>query len=380
VNRQQFAIKEVNTEEELLALKETWLELEEPVTYATLGSSFEITRLAWQCLAAKAERTFGYNKKLLILLVLDANQPVAIVPLVKVQRDHKVGPFTKSLSSIEFLGHSLLSRYFRFFYDIVTKHPSKELTQAIIEWLYANHKFDILHLAYISEESPNFDLSSPDSLYSTSSTVVDINRFQSFEQYKQIIYSESLRQNIRTAFNRAAKDSLTIDRQAEWATGATLGQAFHPLDVKLHKVPFVQDSYQKFLLSLSLAGRVRAVTVYANDKLIAHRLYATFAHGQFEIDTNRDWTYKRLELGSLLIDKAIQDSFERKLDIHCCGLYGGLHTERFATRLIKSFKYVRAGNTILGGIANKLVRLQHQEEHPIVQPPPLPEISNLDSK
>ncbi len=369
MNGQKFVIKEVNTEKELLALREAWLQLQEPVTHATLGSSFDITRLAWKSLSASGDHVFGYDKQMLILLVSDSNELAAIVPLVKVHRDRKIGPFTKRLTSIEFLGHSLLSRHFRFFYDIVTKHPSKELTQAIIEWLYANHKFDILHLAYISEESANFDLSASEVLYANSCAVVDINCFQSFEQYKQIIYSKSLRQNIRTALNRAAKASLKIDRHLGPAIGTTLEHILQIADQKLDKNNFIQDGYRDFLIGLSQTGQTSATVIYANDKAIAFRLHATFNHGKFVIDTNRDWEYKRLELGSLLIDKSIQDSFEQKLDLHCCGLFGGLHTERFASRLIKGFKYVKAGSTILGKITNKLIRLYHQGELPVVFPP-----------
>ena len=219
MNDHKFEIQEINSEKDLLALKEIWQKLEEPVTFSTLGSSFEISRIAWQTLSAGGDRIFGYNKQMLILLVSDYGKPVAILPLIKVFRDRKVGPFRKRLTSIEFLGHSLLSKHFRLFYDIITREPSTELTQAIIDWLFANHKFDILHLAHVSEESRNFDFAGQELIYAVVCSAVDISAWQSYGQYRQFVYSKSLKQNIRTAFNRAEKAGLKIDRKAGPATG-----------------------------------------------------------------------------------------------------------------------------------------------------------------
>ena len=304
---------------------------------------------------------------MLILLVSDWDKPVAIVPLVKVFRDRKFGPLAKRLTSIEFLGHALLSRQFRFFYDIVTKEPSKELTESVIDWLFANHKFDIIHLAYISEESRNFDFSAQELLYALTCSTIDINSWQSYEQYRRIVYSKSLRQNIRTAFNRAAKASLQIDRKAGPAKGKSWQDVWQVAEAKLDKNAFVRDGYRNFLETLCQTDQAQAALIYANDEPIAYRLFASFPQGIFQIDSYRNWKYRRLELGALLIDRAVQDSFEQKMDLHCSGLFSGLHTERFATRLIKGFKYVKAGNSILGNIVNYAVRFCHREELPFLK-------------
>lgn len=368
MNSEQFEIRKIDFPQELLSLEKIWLELQEPLTVANLGSSFSIVNAAWQTLSKDQDPLFGYNRKPLILLVLENGSPVAIAPLIKVWRDKKIGPFSKRITSIEFFAHPLIARHVRFFYDIVTKHPSSRLTAAILDWLYKNERFDIVHLAYISEESPNFDSSAKQMLFSLTSSVVCPGDFATFEDYRSQIYSESLKQNIRTAFNRAQAQSLAIEVTMQEVNSQVLNVITEIARTKLDAAAFFKTGYHEFLKQVCLACGADIALVRANGRPIAYRTYLKLPTGRLEIDTHRNLEYQRLELGSLLIDRAIQDSFTRGLHIHCEGLYGGIHTERFASKLLRAYKWVGAGNSLWGGIVERAIRKAHQPEHPAVQP------------
>ncbi len=368
MNSDQFEIRKIDSPQDLFALEKIWLELQAPVTLSNFGSTFAMVRTAWETLSSDQDRVFGYNRQLLTLLISQNNVPIAIAPFIKVCRDKKIGLFTKQLTSIEFLMHPLLARHIRFFYDIVTNKSSPQLTQAILDWLYRNERFDIIHLAYISEDSPNFVSTGREMLFSLTSSIVYPKNFSNFEEYRRRIYSESLRQNLRTALNRARGQSLTIDVTMHEANNSVLSEVTELARTKLDADKFFRTGYHEFLLQACGKSGADVVCVRANDRLIAYRTYLKIPGGRFEIDTHRNLDYLRLELGSLLIDKAIEDSFAKGLTIHSEGLYGGIHTERFASRALAGYKWLSPGNTLWGGITERAIRDAHIPEHPVVQP------------
>ncbi len=368
VTSEQLDIRKIDSPEGLFALEKEWLELQEPVTISNLGSSFGIVRAAWQALAEDQDRLFGYERKPLILLICQKEVPIAIAPLIKVCRDKKIGPFTKQITSIEFLAHPLLARHVRFFYDIVTSRPSPALARAVFDWLYRNEKFDIIHLAYISEESENFASSAKEMLFSLTSSIVRPRDFSSFEEYRKQIYSESLRQNLRTALNRASGQSLNIEVALHEADSDVLSEVTEIACSKLDAKKFFKTGYHQFLMKACQESGAVIALVRANGRPIAYRAYLKVPGGRFEIDTHRNLDYQRLELGSLLIDKAVQDSFAKGVTIHCEGLYGGIHTERFASKNLRAYKWISPGNTLWGSITEQAIRKTHIPEHPIITP------------
>ena len=74
-----------------------------------------------------------------------------------------------------------------------------------------------------------------------------------------------------------------------------------------------------------------------------------------ELETMIAMEFRKLGLGALMMDAAVQGSFEDHLIEHCEGLFGGFHTDRFAGRLIRVHKSVRCGNTLSGRIAGPLI-------------------------
>jgi hypothetical protein len=369
VNSDQFEIRKIDFPQELFALEKIWRELEEPVTLSNLGSSFAIVSQSWQALSSDKDHLFGYNREPVILLVSQNGIPVAIAPFIKVHRDKSIGPFTKQLTCIEFFAHSLVARHIRFFYDIVTKHPSAKLTQAVLDWLYKNEKFDVLHLAYISEESKNFSSVASNMLISLTSSVVCPKDFSDFEEYRSRVYSESLKQNLRTGLNRAHARSLKVDVSMSEANSNSLAEVAEFARGKLDSGAYFESGYSRFLMQSAINIGADVAIVRANDRPIAYRVYLRFPGGRFEVDTHRSLDYIKLELGSLLIDCAVKDCFAKNLSVHCEGLYGGIHTERFASKYVRAYKWLSPGNSLIGGITERAVRGAHQVEYTVLPPP-----------
>jgi hypothetical protein len=362
LNSNPFEIRKISSLEEFLKLENIWRELQGPINVANLGSSFAVARTAWESLADRQDRLFGYDKKLLILQIFKDGKPIGFAPFVKVTRDKGIGPLVKKLSCIEFLAHSLLARHFRLFSDIVTNEPSSALTQAVFDWLYANEKFDVIHLAYIAGSSPNFDVSRKELLYALISSVVDVGEFLNYETYARCTYSTSLKQNMRTAFNRADAQSLKIELTVEEADASALHELKQIALTKLDTESYFEGGYYNFLERLCLRERGDLVVLRANGEPIAYRVYISFPGGRYALDTHRNWGFTRLELGALLIDQGIRSSFEKGVKLHCEGLFGGIHTERFATNLIEAYKFVRPGNTVWGASVAAAIRRLHQPE------------------
>jgi len=362
LNSNPFQIRKIGSFEELLTLESVWRELQGPVNVSNLGSSFTVARTAWETLAEHQDHLFGYNKELLILQIFKDGSLIGIAPFVKVIRDKGIGPIVKKLLCIEFLAHSLLARHFRLFSDIITNQPSSALTQAVLDWLYANEKFDVIHLAYIAGSSPNFDFSKKELLYALISSVVNVNQFPNYETYARCTYATSLKQNIRTAFNRASAQSLSIESTVEESDASVLHELKQIASTKLDTESYFEGGYYSFLEKLCLRERGDVVVLRANGEPIAYRVYLSFPEGRYALDTHRNWDFTRLELGALLIDQGIKSSFEKRVKLHCEGLFGGIHTERFATNLIEAYKFLSPGNTIWGASVDAAIRRFHQPE------------------
>jgi hypothetical protein len=357
-----FLIRKIDSLDGLLSIEQSWRELEQPITLSNLGSTFTVVRTAWETLATHADTIFGYDKKLLVLEVSENGKPIAIVPLVNVARDRKFGPLTKRVRCIEFLAQSTLGRHFRFFSDIITNQPSNALSRAVFDWLNKNEHFDVLHLAFISELSPNWGCFKNELFYALVTSTVDVSAFTNFDNYARLVYSTSLKQNIRTAYNRAAAESVDLSVTVEEADTASMLEVMDVARTKLDIVSFFGGGYTDFLTKLCLRQQADIVTVRANGRPIAYRVYLKLPGSRFAIDTHRNFEYRRLELGALLMDKAIRNSFEQRVNQHCEGLFGGLHTERFATNLIKGYKFIGPGTTMLGKPTAFMVRHSHQVE------------------
>jgi hypothetical protein len=362
VTGREFQIRKVDSIEAILALESVWRELESPINASNLGVSFQVTMDAWRCLGSNQDSIFGYDRQLLVLEVSENGRTIAIAPFAKTLRDRNFGPFRKTVTCIEFLGHSLMARHFRLFYDIVTKEPSEDLTHAILDWLYENEQFDVIHFAYISEASASFSFVKHRLLDALLVSIVDVHQCGKFEDYRRAVYSVSLRQNLRTAINRAKGMGLQLEVDVREADRRSFADVAELASTKLDMPQFLECGYQAFLERLCTTGATDIALVYGNGKPLGYRVYLKVPSGRFELDTHRDWDFRRLELGSLLMDRAIKDSFENNVKVHYEGLFGGIHSERFATRLLRAYKFLSPGNTKWGKPTFAAIKLFHQSE------------------
>lgn len=354
-----FSIQKVDSYEGFLALEREWKDLQAPLALANLGSSFDVLNSLFKTIGLTEDNVFGYQQKLRILLVRNSdNRIVAIAPLVKVLRDRKVGPFTKAISSIEFLGHPSMHVFFRFFRTWLTKEPGVNLTKAIIDWLYANETFDVVHLAFIHEtEKEHFPESAKYCVATNPSSIVEIGNFSDFDAYARLTLGRSLKQNLRTTVNRCAKMGVQIKTSRELVDANSLQKISQLTEFTPDGWSYREGGFDAFRQDLCLSHKAEVVFVYVDGEPQAYRLYVHYGGGKFEIETMVHMKYRQLGLGAQMIEGSIRASFDDQLSEHCEGLFGGFHTQRFSSRELNVYKYLRAGNTFCAQAADSLLNM-----------------------
>ncbi len=343
----------------LLALEPIWKELQDTPVFSEFGSSFEVVSSIWQFLAHIDDPDFGSNAELLILVAYDQDKPVAIAPLMKVIKRRRLGPLKMDVSCIQFVSQ-IAERVFRFRNNIVTGDPSQRLMNAFVEWLYEHEKFDIISVAYIQENNANFLRSPSSKFFLSTGSYVEIDKFGDFEAYRKANYARRFKNNLRTARNRAKKEGLDVSLTLEAPTTAAFAEVLKLARSKFNAAEFLNEGYYAFVESICQKLPAEIVLASVNGQAVGYRIYIHFDDTKYLLDTFIDRTYRALELGALMSEKAIQESFRQKLMYHSEGLWGSFHVQKFATKEPRFFKHVYHGNSYKGMVSVWAVALRHK--------------------
>jgi hypothetical protein len=292
------------------ALKMQWESLELKVNSTIPSISYLWCITWWNVFKDINNNKLGFNKELAIICGYREGVLVLVCPLVKLTRS--IGPF--KIRFLEFLGQ----QWGAIAYSILRDRNTD--AHELFSYIKINIKCDVVHLRQIpATESKLFN---NQLVYYSGSPYIQISKFESKMNFEELNYSKGLRQNIRTAHNRIARDKLKLDIES---------RSFNPdvfksvkrlslcklLDEKesIYLDPDKSLFYEKILTQLESS----VIFILINSNYVSYRVNLFYNNNKICIDASYDRNFKKYEPGVLSVDYNILDSFERKILIDDMG-------------------------------------------------------------
>jgi hypothetical protein len=337
--KKDIEIKLISTISEFNSLEYEWREFERTINNPNLTSSFDWLNSWWNIFKDVNNETVGFNKKLLIVCLYELDKLVAIAPFLKVYRKK----YGLKVSFIEFLGQQWAGNYL----DIISIKGYPLLRDEIFDWLYNNVKFDAIFLKYIPEYTSNFNKKT---LYLYSACPqIEVNEYPNHIEFIKNKYSKNLKQNLRTALNRAKKSGFDIETSVEQVNERNLMDIIQISEFKLSdgKSSIYKDN-NKLLFMKEIVKKMTSNVVFVslNNKKVSYRTNVFFNNNKFCIDASYDRSFRKFELGSISVDANLKDSFTNKIFNHCFGPGLDFYKKKFTKKNINIYMFINKGNTI----------------------------------
>jgi len=337
---QNYKIKTITSDEAFISFEPSWKEFEKKTEHANYTCTFDWLYCWWKTFKNVNNNLTGYNKELLIICLYNDEELVAIAPLIRLHRKQ----YGIKVTFIEFLSQQLGSCYI----DIISNDFSENYSKVIFKWVKENISYDLLFLKHIPEYSKSIEKTLMFS-YACCPRIY-LEQYVSFEGYIWKEYSKKLKQNIRTAFNRAQKENILLTRSIEKVTEQNFSEitrisAFKKLDNKGNKY---DDQHQRIFLQEVLSKLDSNICfVKLRGINVAYRLNIVYNNNYYCIDASYDRNYKHYELGALSVDISIKDCFDKKYATHCMGPGLDVYKMKFTKNIVKLFIYIERGNTFM---------------------------------
>ncbi len=258
--------------------------------------------------------------------------------------------FGIKVSFIEFLGQQWAGNYL----DIISDTKNAIYNNEIFQWLNNNVKYDILLLKYIPQYSANFNI---DYLYLYSACPeIQIDEYSKHDEYIKNKYSKNLKQNLRTAYNRAKKSDIEIKTSIEEINQNNFNDIVQISEFKVQdgkSSMFKDENKLLFMKEITKVMSSNVVFVKLNKKNVAYRTNVFFNNNKFCIDASYDRDFRKFELGSISVDANLNDSSCKNISRHCLGPGLDLYKRKFTNKNVNIFIYLKQGNTLLSHLLIK---------------------------
>jgi hypothetical protein len=340
-----YRIEALTNEKQLLEKGQEWIEFEKGINDISITYSYDYLRLFWQYFKdANTIKELGIKRQLLILFLYKQDQLIAIFPFCRITRKRKK---IFRVHSIEFLGQQIFSNYS----DIITHGITKDDYHIVQKWLFRHIKFHLINLSHI----PNFTKNKL-SVYNNNlhpfshSSEVVISKNQTYNQYRNEVYSSNFKQNIRTLYNRINKAGIEINISYK---------IFEDIDIDdLQKLAeFKKESGKKniydyppnkmFLTHIYKEFNATVCFIYFNKIKVAYLINLPHKEYNFWYDISFNREYKQFWVGTLLFDSNLEESF-RKREFHVLLGWGiDFIKYRFCNKFLEISNYVSKGNILL---------------------------------
>ena len=344
-----LSIKVINNTSDFILFKNVWQKFETEINHTNITSSYCWLSNWWKVFEKVEDNIFGYNKELLIICLYEDEKLIAIAPFVKLYRK-KMG---LRIYFIEFLGQQRGGTYL----DIIGINLTKQHIEFIFEWLHKNVKYHLLFLKYIPEDTNNFN--KKDLYLYNACPQINLKKSNSYEDYVEKNYSKKLKQNLRTALNRAKKNNQNIEKKIDIIDEYNFKEIVNISKSKLidnKSWLYGNELSCKFYKLIYEDMNSNVVFIKMNKRNVAYRTNIIFNNTKFCLDASYDRNLRKYDPGILSVDLNIKDSFDKNLDIHCLGPGIGAYKMKF-TKDVKIFNfYIKKGNTILSLILFILLR------------------------
>ncbi len=337
--------KVIVSDKEFDDVKGEWLDFERKVGNQSITTGYVWQRTWWKHFRDYEDREFGYKKKLCILFLYDKENVLqAIAPFCEITRRAKGIEYR----AVEFVAQQWGATYL----DIISEKLGKEEMSFIAQWLAQNRKYDLLELKYIPEFSTAFDFSKTGFTVMTACPEIKTGDYEGMEQYQKQAYAISLKKTLRNSRNRIKKEGLDCRKEVfdritpehfreieELSRSKTIDDK-HSVYNNARKKNFLQDLYGNPELASNL------IRVTLNDKIVAYGINFFYGRRKYYFDASFDRSYRHFDVGVICYDFNIEDSFARKIPIHCAGTGLDRYKLRFSRGLVRDYCFLEAGNTL----------------------------------
>jgi hypothetical protein len=202
-------------------------------------------------------------------------------------------------------------------------------------------------LKYIPEYSENF-ISENLFLYSACPEI-DISEFSNHDDYKKNKYSNSLKQNLRTAFNKAQKNGVNILTSIEQVTESNFEEIIRISKFKQSDSKhWLYEDHNKLLFMNEISKKMTSNVVFVklDGQNVAYRSNVFFNNNKYCIDASYDRGYRQYDLGSISVDTNLKDSYLKGVIKHCLGPGLDFYKKKFTKRNVRIYIYLKKGNTL----------------------------------
>lgn len=321
--------------------EQEWREFEagQPTLYLT--QSYDWLRLWWEIFEQRADQQFGFHKELLIIMLYEKGTLVAIAPLIKLVRKK----YGLQFSFIEFLSQQWGSA----FMDVIGGSDEPETRMYIIAWLYKNIKFDVINLSYLPENSATLTIADRKHVFKISACpIIPVTNYRSFQEYIDANCSSHHKHNLRTRANRIRRDGLRYECTQEKVSAENIEDIYRVSKSKLRDGKtsiYLDEGKRRFMFGVLSRFAADALFIKLNGRVAAYRLHVYFRDWKICIDAAYDRDFRQYGIGSLSLQESIQDSFTKKLSVHCEGAGTDDYKLAFTRQVITIYDCMRAGNT-----------------------------------
>jgi len=336
-----YDIQLVDTTAGFDRIRDDWKRLEQETGHTNLTASYDWLRTWWEAFADKNNNQFGFGKQLRILLLARQGTLVAIAPLLRLHRRR----WLRKTVFIEFLGQQWSAQML----DFIAREPTPDVRRAVTAWLREHERFDVLHLSYIPESTPFFDIGDPRMTLLSACPIFYRKDYADFEAYKKAVYTKNFRNCVRKNYNRLEARRLKYECQIGPAREEHLGEMARLSMSKLgdgKHSHWLDPDKARFFSRLVATMPAEALFIRINGENVVYLLNFFFANGLFAYDTSYNRQYRDLSLGRLSFVESIKRFFaETDLAFHCAGTGLGFHKRGHYPGVMRIYIYTEPGNT-----------------------------------
>lgn len=340
-------MKHIKIYNDLEEIEKVYLELEEKVSNSLITVSYFWIKKWWEIFQNDSKT--GKYKKIIFATVWESERILYIAPLMLSTIKIK----GLNIRTLQFITQSWGATYC----DVISDNMSAEVFEDALKVIRRKYRYDILLLDHIPSFTKNFNIH--DLFPYAACPEVNLKNFISYSEYKQKRYSKGLKQNIRTAYNRAKRNNDNLTKEH-----LNHNESIFNRIIEIAKTKLRDDKDNKYSDSLKARFRDEVMSCFTsnitsiklNNDIVAYRTNLICGGVKYCFDASYDRDYPRYNLGIISVDASIEDSYNKSLKYHCEGPGLDFYKLRFSTHDVILNYYIKKGNTLKSFIIYPILR------------------------
>ena len=343
-----YKIDVISTLKSLENFKYDWKQFEKK--YFKFEYNYDIIKNWLYYFLEKNNDRFGYDKKILILVIYFENSIKTIFPLIKVRR--KTKRFI-NYTSLEFIGSQFGLNHISQIGEI-----KEEYFNVLLSWLNENIKYDLLFFSNQDIKQKNKYLKFKKYFYSVY-PIIDLKKFNNYEDYFMKNYNSNMRKNLKRREKMLFNDG-----------GELLVKKFNQItDKEFKEIISVSSSKEtegkhdhfkdKEILSFFKSNlelkKNKVILAKLKNKIIGYQFIYLYDKYKIYTGLSYDRNYKKYGIGNLLENYDIKNTDFKKYDYINMGPGLEKYKTYYSTGFEKIFCLLSKGNNFFSGFIFYLI-------------------------